>query len=63
VNSSLKYVESKFTHFPAQQSLGRQQISKDFDIPTVIIDVDHADVRSYSEANVFLQIEALWDMI
>ncbi len=27
------------------------------------IDVDHADVRSYSEANVFLRIEALLEMI
>ena len=31
----------------------KQLISRDFDIPTVIIGVDHAELRSYSEANVF----------
>lgn len=38
-------------------------VSKDFNIPTVMIDVDHADVRNYSEANVFLRVEALLEMI
>ena len=32
-------------------------------IPTVMIDIDHADVRKYSEANVFLRIEALLEKI
>jgi benzoyl-CoA reductase/2-hydroxyglutaryl-CoA dehydratase subunit BcrC/BadD/HgdB len=38
-------------------------IKKDLGIPCVMIDVDHADVRKYSEANVFLRMEALIEMI
>jgi len=38
-------------------------IKKDLDIPCVMVDVDHADVRKYSESNVFLHMEALLEMI
>ena len=38
-------------------------IKKDLGIPCVMIDVDHADVRKYSEANAFLRMEALIEMI
>jgi benzoyl-CoA reductase/2-hydroxyglutaryl-CoA dehydratase subunit BcrC/BadD/HgdB len=32
-------------------------------IPTVMIEVDHADARKYSEENSFLRIEALLEAI
>lgn len=38
-------------------------IKEKFDIPCVMIDVDHADVRKYNEDRVFLQLEALLDSI
>lgn len=38
-------------------------ISDTFAIPSVMIDVDHADVRNYSEDNAFLRIEALLERI
>lgn len=38
-------------------------IKRELDIPCVMIDVDHADVRKYSESNAFLRIEALLEMI
>jgi benzoyl-CoA reductase/2-hydroxyglutaryl-CoA dehydratase subunit BcrC/BadD/HgdB len=40
-----------------------EHIKKELGIPCVMIDVDHADVRKYSEANVFLRMEALIEMI
>ena len=38
-------------------------IKKELGIPCVMIDVDHADERKYSEANAFLRMEALIEMI
>ena len=38
-------------------------ISESFGVPTVMIDVDHADARNYSEDNAFLRIEALLENI
>jgi benzoyl-CoA reductase/2-hydroxyglutaryl-CoA dehydratase subunit BcrC/BadD/HgdB len=38
-------------------------ITEKFDVPAVIIEVDHADVRKYSEENVFIRIEALLEEI
>jgi len=38
-------------------------IKKDLGIPCMMVDVDHADVRKYSESNVFLRMEALLEMI
>jgi benzoyl-CoA reductase/2-hydroxyglutaryl-CoA dehydratase subunit BcrC/BadD/HgdB len=33
------------------------------DVPAVMIDVDHADMRKYSEENVFVKLEALIEEI
>jgi len=41
----------------------QKYISRKYDIPTVMIDVDHADARKYNEANTFLRIEALLERI
>ncbi len=41
----------------------QKYISEKCGIPTVMIDVDHADVRKYSEENAFLRIEALLESI
>ncbi len=38
-------------------------ISNDFHLPTVMVDVDHADIRSYNESNVFLRLETLLESI
>ena len=38
-------------------------ISEKYDIPTVMIDVDHADIRKYNEENSFLRVEALLERI
>ena len=32
-------------------------------LPVVMVDVDHADVRKYSEDNLFLKLEALLELI
>ena len=40
-----------------------EHIKKELGIPCVMIDVDHADVRKYSESNVFLRMEALIELI
>ncbi len=40
-----------------------QEITRQAGIPTVMIDVDHADERNYSEENVFMRIEALLENI
>lgn len=40
-----------------------REISGQLGIPTVMIDVDHADVRSYSEEAVFVRIEAMLEQI
>ncbi len=37
----------------------QKRLSAEFDIPAIMIDVDHADVRKYSEENVFVRLEAL----
>lgn len=41
----------------------QKRISEHFHIPAVMIDVDHADARKYSEANAFLRIGALLENI
>ncbi|MCP4135335.1 MAG: 2-hydroxyacyl-CoA dehydratase [bacterium] len=41
----------------------QKNISKTLGIPCTMIDVDHADARKYTEANVFLRIEALLESI
>ncbi|KPA16246.1 benzoyl-CoA reductase [Candidatus Magnetomorum sp. HK-1] len=41
----------------------QKRIQKYFNIPTVMIDVDHADVRKYSEESTFLRIEAMLENI
>ncbi|MBD3253652.1 MAG: 2-hydroxyacyl-CoA dehydratase [Candidatus Lokiarchaeota archaeon] len=40
-----------------------KNIQHKYEIPCVMIDVDHADVRKYNEANVFLKLEALIEQI
>jgi benzoyl-CoA reductase/2-hydroxyglutaryl-CoA dehydratase subunit BcrC/BadD/HgdB len=39
------------------------KIRKELDIPCIMIDVDHADVRKYSEETTFTRLEALIEMI
>lgn len=41
----------------------QKRISGHFGVPAVMIDVDHADARKYSEENVFVRIEALLETI
>jgi len=41
----------------------QKRISKQLNIPAAMIEVDHADVRKYSEENAFLRIEALLERI
>nr|MDO8084408.1 2-hydroxyacyl-CoA dehydratase family protein [Candidatus Sigynarchaeum springense] len=41
----------------------QRMIEEKFGIPTVLIDIDHADVRKYDEGSVFLRIEALLERI
>lgn len=41
----------------------KRRLANDFNIPTVMIDVDHADVRKYNEENFFLQVEAMLEQI
>ncbi len=41
----------------------RKRLTKEFYIPDIMIDVDHADVRRYSEVNMFLRVEALIESI
>jgi len=40
-----------------------KHVKKYHDVPAVMIDVDHADVRKFSEENVFLKLEALIEEI
>jgi benzoyl-CoA reductase/2-hydroxyglutaryl-CoA dehydratase subunit BcrC/BadD/HgdB len=41
----------------------QHMIADTHDIPAILIDVDHADVRKYNEENVFLRIETLIELI
>ncbi|MBU2548656.1 MAG: 2-hydroxyacyl-CoA dehydratase family protein [Proteobacteria bacterium] len=41
----------------------QKRLARDFGLPTVMIDVDHADVRKYNEENVFLKLEAMMERI
>ena len=41
----------------------KRRLAEAYDIPSVMIDVDHADVRKYSEENAFLRLEALIEQI
>jgi benzoyl-CoA reductase/2-hydroxyglutaryl-CoA dehydratase subunit BcrC/BadD/HgdB len=38
-------------------------ITEELRIPSVMIDVDHADIRKYNEENAFLRMEALLESI
>ncbi|MBF0449676.1 MAG: 2-hydroxyacyl-CoA dehydratase [Candidatus Magnetomorum sp.] len=40
-----------------------KMIATSMDVPTVMIDVDHADVRNYNEENVFIRIGALLEKV
>jgi benzoyl-CoA reductase/2-hydroxyglutaryl-CoA dehydratase subunit BcrC/BadD/HgdB len=41
----------------------KKQLAENLHMPTVMIDVDHADARKYSEEDAFLQIEAMLESI
>lgn len=41
----------------------KKRLAENLDMATVMIDVDHADVRKYSEEDAFLQIEAMLESI
>jgi benzoyl-CoA reductase/2-hydroxyglutaryl-CoA dehydratase subunit BcrC/BadD/HgdB len=41
----------------------KRRLAASHDIATVMIDVDHADVRKYSEEKVFIQLEAMLETI
>ena len=41
----------------------QRRIEKRFGIPTVMIDVDHADPRKYSEEKEFVKLEAMLEMV
>jgi len=41
----------------------QRRVKEKYNLPTVMIDVDHADARKYNESNVLLQIEALLEQI
>jgi benzoyl-CoA reductase/2-hydroxyglutaryl-CoA dehydratase subunit BcrC/BadD/HgdB len=40
-----------------------KRLTERLGIPSVMIDVDHADIRKYSEESVFTRIEALLEVI
>jgi len=40
-----------------------KRVTERLDVPSVMIDVDHADVRKYSEESTFTRIEALLELI
>ena len=40
-----------------------RRVKDAFGIPTVMVDVDHADVRKYSEETFFVRLEALLEEI
>ena len=40
-----------------------RRIAEKHQIPTVMIEVDHADIRKYNEENAFVRVEALLEMI
>ena len=41
----------------------KKRLAENFGIATVMIDVDHADVRKYSEEKAFIQLEAMLEGI
>ncbi|MBW1786954.1 MAG: 2-hydroxyacyl-CoA dehydratase [Deltaproteobacteria bacterium] len=41
----------------------KRRLSRELGVATVMIDVDHADVRKYSEENAFLRLEALLEQL
>jgi benzoyl-CoA reductase/2-hydroxyglutaryl-CoA dehydratase subunit BcrC/BadD/HgdB len=49
--------------FSIMQMDEQRHIQDKFDIPTVMIDMDHADVRKFSEESVYMRIEALLENI
>lgn len=49
--------------FSVMQMDEQRKIARKYGIPTVMIDVDHADVRKFSEENAYLRIEALLETI
>jgi len=41
----------------------QKRLTEEFNIPAIMIDVDHADCRKYSEENVFVRMEALIESV
>jgi protein-L-isoaspartate(D-aspartate) O-methyltransferase len=49
--------------FSVMQMDEERKVKEDFGIPAVMIDVDHADVRKFSQENVYVRLEALLESI
>ena len=49
--------------FSVMQMDEQRIISEKYGLPTVMIDVDHADVRKFSEESAYLRLEALLENI
>ena len=49
--------------FSIMQMDEQRRVEEALHIPTVMIDMDHADVRKFSEESVYMRIEALLEKI
>lgn len=49
--------------FSVMQMDEQRRVREQYDIPAVMIDVDHADVRKFSQENVYVRLEALLESI
>ncbi len=49
--------------FSVMQMDEERRVKEEFGIPAVMIDVDHADVRKFSQENVYVRLEALLESI
>ncbi len=49
--------------FSIMQMDEERRVKEEFGIPAVMIDVDHADVRKFSQENVYVRLEALLESI
>ncbi|MCX5848555.1 MAG: 2-hydroxyacyl-CoA dehydratase family protein [Deltaproteobacteria bacterium] len=49
--------------FSVMQMDEQRRISEKYGIPSIMIDVDHADVRKFSEESVYIRLEALLESI
>ncbi|MFZ5564280.1 MAG: 2-hydroxyacyl-CoA dehydratase, partial [Thermodesulfobacteriota bacterium] len=49
--------------FSVMQMDEQRRVKERFGIPAVMIDVDHADVRKFSQENVYVRLEALLESI